>query len=156
MINHSLRVMIFAWFSGSAFPICSTILHTPIPIVFFFKFPNTGIQCHFVKIRYTTRGPIARSIVYFNSPSCSLPYNNNPPYLRFPFIGKWYAYCRSLHQMRFMFFTITRKVFKIGVFNATNKVCNLVSIRVGPLYITSSWLSYSWHGFLYFGQIGEI
>jgi hypothetical protein len=39
-----------------------------------------------------------------------------------------------------VFLTIVGGVFIIGACCRANKVCNLVSTRVGPFYITSSWL----------------
>jgi hypothetical protein len=41
----------------------------PIPIVFFLGFLTWGFHNHFVEVRYTTRGPIGRNIVYYGSPS---------------------------------------------------------------------------------------
>jgi hypothetical protein len=148
--------MIFIWFFKSDFPICSMILHMPMSIEFYLGFLTWGSHCHFVEIRYMTRGPIGKNVVCFNPPSRSSPYNSNPPYLCFPFIGEWYAHSRSYIKCGSCFFIITRRVFSIGVFNVANKVCNLVSIGVGPLYITSSWLFYFQLRFSYFGRIGGI
>jgi hypothetical protein len=69
-------------------------MHTH-PHYFFLSLSTWGFHNHFVGIRYTTRGPFGRNVVCFNSLSHSSPYNNNPPYLCFPFIGKWYTYSRS-------------------------------------------------------------
>ncbi len=44
-------------------------------------------------------------------------------------------------------------IFSIGAFSATNELCSLVFIRVGPLYIISSWFFYSWIRFLYLGTL---
>jgi hypothetical protein len=148
--------MIFARFSKLDFPICLTILHTPMSIAFYLGFLTWGSHCHFVEIRYKTRGPIGKNVVYFNPPLRSSPYNSNPPYSCFPFIGEWYVDSRSYIKCGFYFFTIARRVFNIRVFSVTNEVCNLVSIRVGPFYITSSWFSYFRLQLSYFGRTGGI
>jgi hypothetical protein len=64
----------------------------PIPIIFSPSFPTWGFHNHFVKIKYTIGGPSRGNVVYLSSPSLSSPYNNNPPYLCFPFIGWKYTY----------------------------------------------------------------
>jgi hypothetical protein len=122
----------------------------------FSNFPTWGFHGHFVGIKYTMEGPIGRNIVCLNSLLCSSPYNNNPPYFCFPFIDGWYAYSRSHIKCGSCFFMIIIKVFSIKTFNVVNEMCNLVSTRVGPFYITSSylyysWFFYSWFRFLYFG-----
>jgi hypothetical protein len=71
--------MVFVWFFGLDFPICSMILSTPIPIVFFLGFPTWGFHNHFVEVRYMIGGRIEKNIVYFGSPSRSSFYNNSPP-----------------------------------------------------------------------------
>jgi hypothetical protein len=50
---------------------------------------------------------------------------------------------------------IIGRIFSIGHFSAANQVCSLISIRVGPLYIISSWFSYSQLKFSYFGLMGS-
>ncbi len=132
------------------------ILCTLIPIVFFSSFSTWGSHSHFVRIMYTTRGPIGRNVVYFGSPSRSLPYNNNPPYLCFHFIGGWYTYSRFYIRCGFYFFMIVTKVFNIRIFNVANEMCSLIITWVGPLYIIPSCLSYSWFKFSYFARIGGI
>jgi hypothetical protein len=72
--------MIFAQLSGLSFHICSTILCTSIIIIFFSSFFTWGSHNHFIKIKYTTRGPIGRNICY-GSLLRSSPYNNNMFYL---------------------------------------------------------------------------
>ncbi len=128
----------------------------PISIVFFLSFPTWGF--HFILSKSSTwqGNPLGRNVVCFSPPLRSSPYNNNPPCLCFLFIGKWYAYGRFCIKCGPYFFTIVKGIFNIGVFNATNEVCNLASIGVGPFYITSSWLFYFQHKFSYFGQIGGI
>ncbi len=96
------------------------ILCTPIPIVFFSGFPTWGFHNHFVEINYITRGPIGKNIVYYGS---FLPYSNNPPYLCFPFVGRWYAYSRSSIRCGSCFFTIRAKVFNIKTFSAVKLKC---------------------------------
>ncbi len=91
------------------------------------------------------------NVVCFNSFSCSLPYINNPPYLCFPFIDRWYAYSRYRIRCGSYFFTIVVKVFSIRAFIVIGEMCSSVCTRVRPLYITSPWLSYSWFKFSYFG-----
>ncbi len=95
------------------------------------------------------------NIVCFSSPSRSLPYINNRPYLCFIFINEWYACNRSCIKCA-CFFPIVAKVFNIRTFIATNEMCTLVYTRVEPLYITFIWLSYSWFKFSYFGCTGGI
>jgi len=141
MVSHFLKVIIFVWFFRSTFSTCLTILCTPVPIVFFSSLLTWVSHSHSIKIKQTIRGPIRRNIVCSCSPSCFSLYNNNPPYLCFPFVGRWYAYRRSHIKCGSYFFMITTRVFNIQTFSATNKVCSLVSIKVRPLYIT-------FHGFL--------
>jgi hypothetical protein len=143
--------MVFVRFFGSTFPICSMILHTPIPTLFFLIFLPWGFHNHFVKVRYITRGPIRRSAVCYGSPSHSSPYSGSPPYLCFPFFGRWYTHSRSRIKCGSYVFMIVWWIINIRYFSAANEMCSLVSSRVGPLYITSSWLSYSQFKFSYFG-----
>jgi hypothetical protein len=96
--------------------------------------------------------PIGRNIVCSNPPSHFLPYNNSPLYLCFPFVGWWFTYSKSHIKCGSCFLTIVTRVFSMRVFGVANEVCNLVSTRVGPLYITSSWFFYYWLRFLYFGH----
>jgi hypothetical protein len=124
----------------------------PIPIVFFPGFPTWGFHSHFVKVRYTTRGHIGRNVVCSSSLSRSSAYSSNPPYLCFPFFNGWYTYSRSYIKCGSCIFTITRGIISNGFLSATNKVCILVSLRIGPFYITSSWLFYSDSSFSYFGS----
>jgi hypothetical protein len=44
----------------------------------------------------------------------------------------------------------------LKAFNIAKEVCSLVSTRVGPFYITLSWVFYSKFGFSYFGRIDGI
>lgn len=155
-LDHFSKVMIFTRICGLFFSICLMTLCTPIPTVLFLSFSTWGFHSYFVEVRYIIGGPIWRNIVYFNSPLRFLLYNNNPSYLCFPFIGEWYAYNDYCIRCGSYFFTIAWGVFNIRAFSATNKVCNLVSIRVGLLYINSFWLSYSQFEFLYFGHISGI
>ncbi len=127
------------------------ILCMPIPIIFFSSFMTWGFHNHFIGVRYTPRGPNGRSVICSGSPLHSLPYNSSPPYLCLHFFGRWYMYSRFRIRCALCVFTVVAWVISIKAFSATSKVCNLVSIGVGPFYITSSWLSYSWFGFSYFG-----
>jgi hypothetical protein len=148
--------MIFVRFFWSIFLICLIILCTPIPIVFFLGFSIWGSHSHFVGARYIIGGPIGRNVVCFCSPSRSLPYNSSTPYLCSPILGRWYTYSRSHIKYGFYIFTIIEGVISIRFFNATNEMCSLVSLRVRPLYITSSSLYYSRFEFSYFGCTGGI
>jgi hypothetical protein len=56
----------------------------------------------------------------------------------------------------FYFFTIIGGIFNIGDFNVANEVCSLISTRVGPFYIISSWFSYSQFKFSHFGRADGI
>jgi hypothetical protein len=132
------------------------ILCTPILTVFFLDFLTWRSYSHFVGVRYIIGGHIGRNVVYSGSLWCSLPYINNTPYLCFPFLGGWYTYSKSHVKCRSCVFTIAGGVISIKSFSATNEVCNLVSLRVKPFYIISSWLSYSWFSFSYFGCTGGI
>jgi hypothetical protein len=127
----------FAQFFGSMFPICLTILHTPIPTVFFPSFSTWKSHNHFIGIKYTTRGPIGQNVVCSSSFLHSSPYNNNPSYLCFPFLGEWYTYRRSYIKCDPCVFMILVGVFNIMVFSVSNEMCSLVSTKVGPFYITS-------------------
>jgi hypothetical protein len=53
-------------------------------------------------------------------------------------------------------FMIVTWVINIRVFSVVSEVCSLIFIRVGPLYIISSWLSYFRLEFSYFGCIDGI
>jgi hypothetical protein len=91
----------------------------------------------FVEVKYMTRGPIVRNIVYyvhlhilcltmttpFTCVSISLV---DDTYIVGPISNGSY------------FLKITKRIFNIKAFNVANKVCNLFSTRVGPFYITSS------------------
>jgi len=143
--------MVSVRFFGSALPICSMILHTPMPIVFFPNFLTWGFHSHFVEVRYTTRGPIRRSVVCSSSLSLSLLYSGSPPYLCFSFLCGWYTYNRFRIKCGSCVFMIVRRVINIRSFSVASKMCSLVLLRVGPLYITSSWVSYFRFRFSYFG-----
>jgi hypothetical protein len=140
----------FHWLFGLALPICLMIICVPIPIVFFPSFPTWGFHSHLVRVRYMTGGPIGRSIICFGSLSCFLFYSNNPPYLCFPFFSELYTYSRFYIKCGSYIFTIAKGVINNRFFSVTNKVRSLVSLGVGPFYITSSWLFYSQLGFFIF------
>jgi hypothetical protein len=92
------------------------ILHTPIPIIFFFScFSTWGSHNHFVEVRYIIGGPIKRSIVGFSSPSRSSPYSNNPLYLCFFFLGRWYTYNRSHIRCGSCVFMIVKGIINLGL-----------------------------------------
>jgi hypothetical protein len=148
-INHISRITIFAPFSRLSFPIYLKKLCTPIPMIFFVGFMTWASHSHFIWVKYMVGEPIGRNIVCYASHLCFSPYRNNPPYLCFPIIIRWYTYNRY-------FFTIVIEVFSIKAFSATIKVCSLVSIGVGSLYITSYWLSNSQLEFSYFGCTNDI
>lgn len=118
--------MIFTQLSGLAFHICLTILCTPIFTIFF----QVSWQGDFIIISSkldTQQGDpfIGRSVVCSGSPFCFSSYSNNPPYLCFPCVGRWYAYCGSYIRCGFLLFKIIGRFF-----SSANKVCSLVSIRV--------------------------
>ncbi len=94
-----------------------------------------GSHSHFVSVRYTTREFIRRNIVYYGSPLHFSCYNNSPPYLCFPFLGKWYTYNRSCIKCDFYLFTIATGIINIRAFNAAIEMYSLVFIGVRPLYI---------------------
>jgi hypothetical protein len=148
--------MVFTQIYKSIFPLCLTIICMPIPTVFFSSFLTWEFHNHFIQIKYTIGGPIGKNIVCSCLLSCFSPYNNNSPYLWFPFVNKWYTYSRSFIWCGSYFFTIVGGIFNIRTFNATSEMCNLVSTKVGPFYITSSWLSYFILRFLYFGCTNQI
>jgi hypothetical protein len=127
-----------------------------LPIIYFLGLMTWGFHSHFIRVRYMTRGPIGRSIICFGSFLRFLLYNISPPYLCLPFFNGWYTYSMSHIRYGSCVFTVVLWIISNKAFNAVNEVCNLVSTRVGPFYITSSWLSYSWFGFSYFGCIGGI
>jgi hypothetical protein len=120
------------------FSICLTILCTPIPIVFFKNLLTWRSHNHFVKIRYTTRKPIGRSVICSSSPLCYLPYSNNPSYLCLSFISKWHTYSRSRIRCGSYFFTIGTLVFNIKAFSVVSEMCSLVFPRDKLIYIISS------------------
>jgi hypothetical protein len=122
----------------------------------FLKLHDMEFHNHFVKVRYIIGGPIGRNVVYSGSFSRYLPYNNNTPHLCFPFLGGWYTYSRSHTRCGSCIFMIVRRVINIRFFSAAKEVCILISSRVGPLYMTSFWLFYSWFGISYFGCTGGI
>jgi hypothetical protein len=148
--------MVFVRFFGSKFPICLTILHMFIPIVFYSRFPTHGFHSHSIEIRCTIGGPIGRSVVCSSPLLCFSLYNNSPPYLCFPFFSKWYTYSKSRIRCDSYVFTIATRVINIIVLSEAHEVCRLVSLKVGPLCITSSWLSYFQFEFSYFGRTNGI
>jgi hypothetical protein len=123
---------------------------------FFSGYLTWRSHSHFVKVMYMIEEPIGRSVVCSNSLLHFSSYSSSPPYLCFPFVGGWYAYSRSCIRCGSYFFMIASKKFNIKAFSATNKMCSLVSIKVGPLYITSFWFFYSQFDFSYFGHTNEI
>jgi len=128
----------------------------PIPIVFFSSFSTWKFHNRFVQVKCTIRGPIGRNIVCSSLLSCSSPYSSSSSYLWFPFVNKWYAYSGSFIRCGSCFFTIIGEVFNINTFSVFNKMCNLVSVGVGPFYITPSWLFYFIPRFSYFGYTNWI
>jgi hypothetical protein len=72
-----------------------------------------GSLKHFIKIKYMTRRPIERNVVCYLSPPHSLHYNNNPPYLCFPFVSKWYAYNRSHIKCGYVFLRLQQEFFAL-------------------------------------------
>jgi len=123
----------------------------PSPLYFPHIFQHGDFIVISLELRTQQRGPIGRNIVCFGSPLCSLPYNSSPPYLHFPFFGGWYTYGKSCIKCGSYVFMITWRVINIRSFSVANEMCSLVSLGIGLFYITSSWLSYYWFGFLYFG-----
>jgi hypothetical protein len=107
--------MVFTWFFRSTFFICSMILCMPILTIFFLGFLTWGSPNHFIIIKYMTRTPIGRSVVCYLSPPCFLHYSNNPPYLCFPFVGKWYAYNRSHIKCSYLFLQLQQEFFALGL-----------------------------------------
>ncbi len=130
MISHFSKLTIFVWFFGSTFPICSTILSTPIPIVFLSSFSTWEFHSHFVKVKYTIGGPIGRNVVCFGSSLCFVLYSNNSPQLCFPSLGRLYTYSRSRIRRGSYFFMIAGRIFKTRDFNVVIEVCSLVSTGV--------------------------
>jgi hypothetical protein len=113
-----------------------TIFFSTIPTIFFSSFPTWRYHNHFVKVKYMTRGPIGKNVVYYVH-ICTLSLQQQPPYLCFLFIGKQYIYNRFRIKCGSYFFMITTRVFNFRVFSAANEVCSLFSTRIGPFYITS-------------------
>ncbi len=83
MVNNFSRVMVFARFIGSTFPICLMILHTHILTIFFVGFLAWGFHSHFVGIKNMIGGHIGRSDVYSSSPLC-FPIATTHPTCVFP------------------------------------------------------------------------
>ncbi len=148
--------MVFAWFFGSFFTICLTILCMPIPIIYFLHFLAWGFHNHFVRIRYMIRDPLGRTLFALVHFCIFHPITTSHPICVFPFVREWYANDRSCVKCGFWFFTIVAWIFSIKVFSVASEMCSLVSTRVGPLYITSPWLFYSRLGFSYFGHTSGI
>jgi hypothetical protein len=65
--------------------------------------------------------------------------------------GHVYGHDRSRINCGSCVFTIAGEVISIKSFSVAIEVCSLVSLRVGTLYITFSWLSCSQFGFYIFG-----
>jgi hypothetical protein len=80
-----------------------------------------------------TWGSIGRNVVCISSSLHCLSYCNSPPYLYFSFVGIWYVHSWSYFRCVPYFFMITGIVWCIRTFNATNKVCHLISTRVRPI-----------------------
>jgi hypothetical protein len=59
------------------------------------------------------------------------------------FVGKWYTHSWSSFRCVVCFFAVIGKVWHIRTFSAVDKVCQLVSIGVRPVYIISSMFFYT-------------
>jgi hypothetical protein len=156
MVNHFLRITIFFRIFISIFPIYSMILCMPIPIVYFSRFLPWESHSHFIGVTYTTWGPIGRKVITLVHFCVFRPIATTHPIYVFPLLVDETHIMGLASSVISYFFMITVQIFKIKDFNVVNELCSMVSIGVGPLYITSSWLFYSQRGFLYFGCIGGI
>ncbi len=126
------------------------------PHCIFLRFSTWGFHSHFIDIKYMIEGPIGRNVVCSGSPSCSSPYTTTHHICVFILLVDDTHIIGFTLDVVFVFFMITTWVFSIETFNVVNEMCSLVSIGVGPLYITFFWLSYFQFGFLYFKCISGI
>jgi hypothetical protein len=118
---------VFIWFFRSTFPICSTILCTPILTVFFLGFSTWGFHSHFVEVWYTIGGPLGGPLfvlAHFHASRLIVVIH-----LTFVFpllVDDTHIIGFALYVIP-IFFMITVRVFSIKVFSATSKMHNLVS-----------------------------
>jgi len=103
-----------------------------------------GISLSFHPNLVHDSGSLGRSVFYISSSSHFPSYCNDPPYLCFSFVSKWYAHNWFCLKCVTCFFVITGKFWSIKTFNITDEVCSLVSIGVRLVYITSSRFSCTW------------
>jgi hypothetical protein len=115
------------------------------------SFSPWGSHNHFVGVRYMIRGTHWREHCLFWLTFMLFALQQQPTLLVFSFLNRWYTYSRSYIRCGSCVFIIAREFINIKSFGVAIEVCSLVSLGVGPLYITSSWLSYSQFGFCIFG-----
>jgi hypothetical protein len=130
MVNHFLGIMVFTWFFRSTFPMCSTILLMPIPIVLFSSFSTWGFHSHFIEIKSTIGGPIGRNVVCFVHLCVLRPIVATHPICVFLSLAND-THSRSRIRCGSCVFMIAGKIINIRFFSAANEVCNLVSLGVG-------------------------
>jgi hypothetical protein len=127
----------------------------PSPIYFSQVFQHGDLIVILLKLSTWYEDPLGRTLfclVHLHT----LRFTITTPYLCFPFFGGWYTYNKFRIRCDSCIFTIARGVISIKFSNVVSEMSCLVSLRVGPLYITSSKLSYCRFGFSYFGCTGGI
>jgi len=91
------------------------ILHMCIPIILFPGFSTWEFHTHFVGVRYTTRGSIGRSIIYFGSSSCFSPYTTTHPTCVFPSLANNTHILGFISNAIFAFLQLQEKLLTLGL-----------------------------------------
>jgi len=116
-------------------------MHAHFHYIFRKLYLSMGISLSFHPSLIHNMGSFGRNVVWTSSFSNSLSYYNNPLYLCFFFIGKWYAHSWSCFTCVTFFYDYKRSLLQI--FSVADKVCHLVFTRFRLIYITSSKFSYT-------------
>jgi hypothetical protein len=144
MVNHFLGVTIFVWFFGLALAMCSVILCMPHPYYIFIKFFDMGISYSFCRNYVHDKGTHWEEHCFTLAHFCAFCFTTTIlPICVFLYLVDDTHIMNLTSNVILTFFTIAKNVINIRFFCAANEMCNLVSLKVGALYIASSWLSYS-------------
>jgi hypothetical protein len=115
-------------------------MHTH-PHYIFASFPTWGSHSHFVGIRYTIKGPIGPlgGALFALTHLCTfhIVTTTHPTYVYLYLVDDTHIVGPTSNVVCCIFMSV-RGVINIKSFSAANEMCNLVSSKVGPLYITSS------------------
>jgi hypothetical protein len=137
------------------FPICSTILYTSIPTIFFSNSLTWRSHNHFVEIRHNHILLARMLFVQTHFHTFHLVETTHPTCVFPSLVDDMYIIGLALDVV-LTFLRLLQEFFNIRAFSAISEVCSLVSIGVGPFYITSSWFFYFQFIFSYFEDTSGI